>query len=161
VPVEESAPARDAVVVAPLDGNGAAADDPVVPSLDDSWVVKLEQSFNIFATVNQLARHSSSRLNWKHGIQQLPEVTRCGQTCAGGKKVRGPAPSLSSSSCSSQARVDASVFHGPSPSRAHWVGWSSGVASTGSAQCGDREASSRGEGFPPDFIGAHSFPHLA
>jgi hypothetical protein len=86
VPVEESAPARDAVVVAPLDRNGAAADDPVVPSLDDSWVVKLEQSFNIFATVNQLARHNSSRLNWKHGIQQLPEVTRCRQTCAGGKK---------------------------------------------------------------------------
>ncbi|PWZ39378.1 Ubiquinol oxidase 4, chloroplastic/chromoplastic [Zea mays] len=48
VPVEESAPARDAA--APLDGNGAVADGSVVPSSDDSWVIKLEQSFNIFAT---------------------------------------------------------------------------------------------------------------
>lgn len=62
VPVEESAPARDAAAAAPLDGNGAGADGSVVPSSDDSWVVKLEQSFNIFATVNQLARHNSSRL---------------------------------------------------------------------------------------------------
>lgn len=58
VPVEESAPARDAA--APLAGNEAGADGSVVPSSDDSWVVKLEQSFNIFATVNQLARHNSS-----------------------------------------------------------------------------------------------------
>ena len=37
---------------APLDGVGVGADDPVVPSSDASdWVVKLEQSFNIFATV--------------------------------------------------------------------------------------------------------------
>uniref|UniRef100_A0A804M8L3 Ubiquinol oxidase n=1 Tax=Zea mays TaxID=4577 RepID=A0A804M8L3_MAIZE len=50
VPVEESAPARDAAAAAPLDGNGAGADGSVVPSSDDSWVVKLEQSFNIFAT---------------------------------------------------------------------------------------------------------------
>ncbi|RLM75090.1 ubiquinol oxidase 4, chloroplastic/chromoplastic [Panicum miliaceum] len=42
VPVEESFPAREA---APLDG----ADDPMVPS-DESWVVKLEQSVNIFLT---------------------------------------------------------------------------------------------------------------
>ncbi|CAN6236599.1 unnamed protein product, partial [Urochloa humidicola] len=42
VPVEDSFPAREA---APLDG----ADDPMVPS-DESWVVKLEQSVNIFLT---------------------------------------------------------------------------------------------------------------
>lgn len=60
VPVEESAPARDAA--APLDGNGAVADGSVVPSSDDSWVIKLEQSFNIFATVIQSAHHNSSRL---------------------------------------------------------------------------------------------------
>uniref|UniRef100_A0A1E5WA56 Ubiquinol oxidase n=1 Tax=Dichanthelium oligosanthes TaxID=888268 RepID=A0A1E5WA56_9POAL len=42
VPVEESFPTREA---APLDG----ADDPMVPS-DESWVVKLEQSVNIFLT---------------------------------------------------------------------------------------------------------------
>ncbi|CAO2036955.1 unnamed protein product [Urochloa humidicola] len=42
VPVEDSFPAREA---APLDG----ADDPMVPS-DESWVVKLEQSINIFLT---------------------------------------------------------------------------------------------------------------
>jgi ubiquinol oxidase len=37
-------------VPAPLDGVGA--DDPMVPSSDESdWVVRLEQSFNIFATV--------------------------------------------------------------------------------------------------------------
>ena len=47
VPVEESAPVREAA--APLDGVGA--DDPMVPSSDESWVVRLEQSFNIFATV--------------------------------------------------------------------------------------------------------------
>ena len=48
VPVEDSFPARDAA--APLDGVGA--DDPMVPSSDESdWVVRLEQSFNIFATV--------------------------------------------------------------------------------------------------------------
>ncbi|KAG2569607.1 ubiquinol oxidase 4, chloroplastic/chromoplastic-like [Panicum virgatum] len=41
-PVEESFPVREA---APLDG----ADDPMVPS-DESWVVKLEQSVNIFLT---------------------------------------------------------------------------------------------------------------
>jgi ubiquinol oxidase len=49
VPVEESAPVREAA--APLDGVGA--DDPMVPSSDESWVVRLEQSFNIFATVIQ------------------------------------------------------------------------------------------------------------
>ena len=46
-PVEESFPVREA---APLDG----ADDPMVPS-DESWVVKLEQSVNIFLTVIQVA----------------------------------------------------------------------------------------------------------
>jgi hypothetical protein len=43
------------------------------------------------------------------------------------------------------------------------------VATSGLAHCRDREASRLGEGittskdvgFPPDFIGAHSFPHLA
>jgi len=49
VPVEDSAPARDAA--APLDGVGI--DDPMVPSSDEGWVVRLEQSFNIFATVIQ------------------------------------------------------------------------------------------------------------
>ncbi|CAL5014270.1 unnamed protein product [Urochloa decumbens] len=42
VPVEDSFPAREA---APMDG----ADDPMVPS-DEGWVVKLEQSINIFLT---------------------------------------------------------------------------------------------------------------
>ncbi|CAL5029412.1 unnamed protein product [Urochloa decumbens] len=42
VPVEDSFPSREA---APMDG----ADDPMVPS-DESWVVKLEQSINIFLT---------------------------------------------------------------------------------------------------------------
>jgi ubiquinol oxidase len=32
--------------------DGVGADDPMVPSSDESdWVVRLEQSFNIFATV--------------------------------------------------------------------------------------------------------------
>lgn len=43
VAVEESFPVRE---TAPLDG----ADDLMVPT-DDSWVVKLEQSVNIFLTV--------------------------------------------------------------------------------------------------------------
>ncbi|PWZ39379.1 Ubiquinol oxidase 4, chloroplastic/chromoplastic [Zea mays] len=46
VSVEESAPVREAA--APLDGVGA--DDPMVPSSDESWVVRLEQSVNIFLT---------------------------------------------------------------------------------------------------------------
>ncbi|XP_066344811.1 ubiquinol oxidase 4, chloroplastic/chromoplastic-like [Miscanthus floridulus] len=50
VPVEESAPVREAA--APLDGVGA--DDPMVPSSDESWVVRLEQSFNIFATESMI-----------------------------------------------------------------------------------------------------------
>lgn len=45
VPVEDSFPAREAA--APLDG----ADDPAVGPSDDGWVVKLEQSVNIFLTV--------------------------------------------------------------------------------------------------------------
>ncbi|KAL5674771.1 hypothetical protein ACJX0J_010902, partial [Zea mays] len=46
VSVEEPAPVREAA--APLDGVGA--DDPMVPSSDESWVVRLEQSVNIFLT---------------------------------------------------------------------------------------------------------------
>jgi ubiquinol oxidase len=49
VSVEEPAPVREAA--APLDGVGA--DDPMVPSSDESWVVRLEQSVNIFLTVIQ------------------------------------------------------------------------------------------------------------
>jgi hypothetical protein len=74
-----------------------------------------------------------------------------------------------SSSCSSSARVVAPVVHGPPPSRSPWIGWSSEVASSDSAQCDVRVVSARGGGFssgkelgfPPDFVGSHSFPHFA
>jgi ubiquinol oxidase len=48
VAVEESFPAREA---APLDG----ADDQMV-STDESWVVKLEQSVNVFLVVIGIAQ---------------------------------------------------------------------------------------------------------
>jgi hypothetical protein len=50
VPVEDSFPEREPSP-APLDG----VDDPmVVPSDEEDWVVKLEQSVNIFLTVIQV-----------------------------------------------------------------------------------------------------------
>jgi len=62
-PVVESFRAREA---APLDG----ADDPMVPS-DESWVVKLEQSVNIFLTVIRVAPTQIS------SIIQLPSQNHC------------------------------------------------------------------------------------
>jgi hypothetical protein len=87
---------------------------------------------------------------------------------------------LSSSSYSPLARVAASALHGPhplachgasvaSPSRASWIGWSSGVSASSSAHSSCLDAPPRGSGdikgtsleFSLDFIGAHSFPHFA
>jgi hypothetical protein len=96
------------------------------------------------------------------------------------KKIRKPGSPLSSSSCAATTRVPAAAAHGPhlpvlrgagaaSSPRSNWIGWSLGVASPDSAHRGCQGLPPRGSvaiqgtalGFPPDHVGAHSFPHFA
>jgi hypothetical protein len=61
------------------------------------------------------------------------------------------------------------VVHGPPPSQSPCTGRSSRETASVSAQCDVRDASACGRGFssgkelgfPPDFVGSHSFPHFA
>jgi hypothetical protein len=83
------------------------------------------------------------------------------------KKGRWLAPKASSS-CSSSAHAAVPVVHGPPPSLSPRTDWSSGRSPSDEAQCDAhdepaREGSSPGKslGFPPDFVGSHSFPHFA
>jgi hypothetical protein len=83
------------------------------------------------------------------------------------KKGRSPAPTAYSS-CASSARIVAPVVLGPPPSQFPCIGRSSEEsASLGperrvdASACGGGLSSGKRLGFPPDFVGSHSFPHFA
>ena len=86
----------------------------------------------------------------------------CHYSCVGKKKGRSPA-SLRDCSCSLSARCGASAVPGPSPSLPSPAASSSrgperqavGAACDGRLPLGTRL------GFTADFVGSHSFPHLA